>query len=97
MNIRQDIARRSAPTCRHRCAREAAHAGAAVHFANVWATADVLPKPTPYNLRRFAETPIARKAINTVKDRVAGMRWRVQPKMPARSTSCPMLRTASAS
>jgi len=42
--------------------------------------ADVLPKPTPYNLRRFAETPIARKAINTVKDRVAGMRWRIQPK-----------------
>ncbi|MGA9209278.1 MAG: phage portal protein, partial [Terriglobales bacterium] len=29
--------------------------------------ADVLPKPTPYNLRRFAEMPVARKAINTVK------------------------------
>jgi hypothetical protein len=42
--------------------------------------ADVLPKPTPYNLRRFAETPIARKAINTLNDRVAGMRWRIQPK-----------------
>src|SRR5438105_9128248 len=41
---------------------------------------DVLPKPTPINLRRFAESPIARKAINIVKDRVAGMRWRVQPK-----------------
>jgi phage portal protein BeeE len=41
---------------------------------------DVLPKPTPANLRRFAETPIARKAINTIKDRIAGMRWRVQPK-----------------
>ena len=39
-----------------------------------------LPKPTPANLRRFAETPVARKAINTIKDRVAGMRWRVQPK-----------------
>ncbi len=39
-----------------------------------------LPKCTPYNLRRFAETPIARKAINAIKDRVAGMRWRVQPK-----------------
>ncbi len=39
-----------------------------------------LPKCTPYNLRRFAETPIARKAINTIKDRVAGMRWRIQPK-----------------
>lgn len=41
---------------------------------------DALPKPTPHNLRRFAETPVARKAINTIKDRVAGMRWRVQPK-----------------
>ena len=39
-----------------------------------------LPKPTPANLRRFAETPVARKAINTVKDRVSGMRWLVQPK-----------------
>jgi len=41
---------------------------------------EALPKPTPANLRRFAETPIARKAINTVKDRVAGMKWRIQPK-----------------
>ncbi|MFI5112829.1 MAG: phage portal protein [Terriglobales bacterium] len=41
---------------------------------------DALPKPTPANLRRFAETPIARKAINTIKDRIAGMRWRVQPR-----------------
>jgi HK97 family phage portal protein len=41
---------------------------------------EALPKPTPANLRRFAETPVARKAINTIKDRVAGMRWRVQPK-----------------
>ena len=39
-----------------------------------------MPKPTPTNLRRFAETPIARKAINTVKDRIAGMKWRIQPK-----------------
>jgi len=42
--------------------------------------ADLMPKPTPHNLRRFAETPVARKAINAVKDRVSGMRWRVQPK-----------------
>jgi hypothetical protein len=41
---------------------------------------DALPKPTARNLRRFAETPVARKAINTVKDRIVGMRWRVQPK-----------------
>jgi HK97 family phage portal protein len=42
--------------------------------------AGVMPKPTPFNLRRFSETPIARKAINTIKDRVAGMRWRIQPR-----------------
>jgi phage portal protein BeeE len=39
-----------------------------------------MPKPTPMNLRRFSETPVARRAINTIKDRIAGMRWRVQPK-----------------
>jgi hypothetical protein len=42
--------------------------------------ADSMPKPTPMNLRRFSETPVARRAINTIKDRIAGMRWRVQPK-----------------
>jgi phage portal protein BeeE len=42
--------------------------------------ADVAPKPTPTNLRRFGETPVARKVINTIKDRIAGMRWRVQAK-----------------
>jgi phage portal protein BeeE len=41
---------------------------------------DVIPKPTPSNLRKFSETPVARRAINTIKDRVAGMRWRVQPR-----------------
>ena len=40
--------------------------------------ADSMPKPTPINLRRFSETPVARKAINTIKDRIAGMRWRIQ-------------------
>jgi len=42
--------------------------------------AEAMPKPTPYNLRRFSETPIARRAINCIKDRIAGMRWRVQPR-----------------
>jgi len=42
--------------------------------------AGVMPKPTPANLRRFAEMPIARKAINSIKDRVAGMHWRIQPR-----------------
>jgi len=42
--------------------------------------AGVMPKPTPANLRRFAELPIARKAINCIKDRVAGMQWRIEPR-----------------
>ncbi len=42
--------------------------------------AEVMPKPTPANLRRFAETPVARRAINTIKDRIAGMGWRIQPR-----------------
>ena len=45
--------------------------------------ADSMPKPTPMNLRRFSETPVARRAINTIKDRIAGMRWRVQAKPTA--------------
>src|SRR5581483_9432265 len=42
--------------------------------------ADLMPKPTPFNLRRFAEVPVARRAINTIKDRIAGMNWRIQPR-----------------
>src|SRR5437879_12004204 len=51
--------------------------------------ADALPKPTPVNLRKFAETPVARKAINTIKDRIACMRWRVQPKNGRTLTEIP--------
>jgi len=40
----------------------------------------LVPKPTPANLRRFAETPVARRAINAIKDRIVGMRWRIQPR-----------------
>lgn len=42
--------------------------------------ADLVPKRTPENLRKFSETPVARKAINTIKDRIAGMHWRIQPR-----------------
>ncbi|HEU4982952.1 MAG TPA: phage portal protein [Acidobacteriaceae bacterium] len=40
----------------------------------------VLPKPTPANLRKFAETPLVRRAINIIKDRVASMDWQVRLK-----------------
>ena len=42
--------------------------------------AQTMPKPTAMNLRRFSEIPVARRAINTIKDHIAGMRWRVQSK-----------------
>ena len=38
----------------------------------------LLPKPSPANLRRFAETPIVRRAINVIKDRIAAMDWQVR-------------------
>jgi HK97 family phage portal protein len=39
-----------------------------------------LPKPTPANLRKFAETPLVRRAINIIKDRVASMDWQIRLK-----------------
>ena len=38
----------------------------------------LLPKPTPANLRRFAETPVVRRAMNVIKDRVAAMDWQIR-------------------
>ncbi|MGC9291817.1 MAG: phage portal protein [Acidobacteriaceae bacterium] len=38
----------------------------------------LLPKATPANLRRFAETPLPRRAINIIKDRIASMDWQVR-------------------
>ena len=39
---------------------------------------NTLPKPTAANLRKFSETPVARRAINVVKDKVASMDWQVR-------------------
>ncbi|WP_047490956.1 phage portal protein [Terriglobus sp. TAA 43] len=47
------------------------------------ASVNALPKPTPANLRRFAEMPMARRAINVVKDRIASMDWQVRAKSDA--------------
>ncbi len=41
---------------------------------------NALPKPTAANLRRFAELPYVRRAMNIVKDRVASMEWAVRLK-----------------
>jgi HK97 family phage portal protein len=50
-----------------------------------WAAngAAAMPKPTAANLRRFAETPVARRAINVVKDKIASMDWQVRLKRDA--------------
>ena len=44
-----------------------------------------LPKPTPMNLRRFAETPVVRRAINVIKDRIAAMDWQVRVRREVRA------------
>lgn len=48
------------------------------YAAGMRAGVATLPKPTPANLRRFAETPVVRRAINVVKDRVASMDWQIR-------------------
>jgi HK97 family phage portal protein len=58
----------------------------------VWApfrgggTQHALPKPTAANLRRFAETPAARRAINCIKDKIACMEWRIEARPNAGAT-----------
>jgi hypothetical protein len=44
------------------------------------ASSSLLPKPTPTNLRRFAETPLPRRAINVIKDRIASLDWQIRLK-----------------
>jgi phage portal protein BeeE len=39
---------------------------------------NALAKPSAASLRKFAETPVARRAINLVKDRIASMDWQVR-------------------
>jgi uncharacterized membrane protein YgcG len=34
-------------------------------------------KNTPYNLRRFAETPVPRRALNIIKNAIIGLKWRI--------------------
>ena len=47
------------------------------------AVGNTLPKPTAANLRRFAETPAARRAINCIKDKIACMEWRLEARPDA--------------
>ncbi len=45
----------------------------------------LLPKATPASLRRFAETPVVRRAINVIKDRIAAMDWQVRVRRGVRT------------
>lgn len=49
-----------------------------VMFAPVRSGRAGLPKPNAETLRRLAETPAARRAINYLKNRIASMEWRVE-------------------
>jgi phage portal protein BeeE len=49
-------------------------------LTNYGTRANVMPRATAANLRKFAETPVARRAINAIKDRIAGMKWQIQPR-----------------
>ncbi len=48
----------------------------------------LIPKPTPVNLRRFAETPVVRRAINVIKDRIAAMDWQIRVRRGYLSEDC---------
>ncbi|MCU1323217.1 MAG: hypothetical protein JWM43_2866 [Acidobacteriaceae bacterium] len=50
---------------------------------------NALPKPTPANLRKLAETPVVRRAINVVKDRIASMDWQVRVRRGFDAASIP--------
>ena len=47
------------------------------------------PKPTPVNLRKFAETPVCRRAINVVKDKIASMDWKIKVRRGYSSVDVP--------
>jgi HK97 family phage portal protein len=49
----------------------------------------LLPKGSPANLRRFAESPVPRRAINFIKDRIASMDWQIQLRRGYRAADVP--------
>jgi phage portal protein BeeE len=53
------------------------------------APGNLMPKATPANLRRFAETPLARRAINVIKDRIASLDWQVKLKRGYATSTVP--------
>jgi HK97 family phage portal protein len=53
------------------------------------AAQNTTPKPTAVNLRKFAETPVARRAINVVKDKIASMDWQIRVRRGYSSAEVP--------
>ncbi len=56
---------------------------------------NALPKPTAANLRKFAETPVARRAINCIKDKIACMEWRIEARPGAEAKGYSVQRIAA--
>jgi hypothetical protein len=60
------------------------------------APANLIPKPTQVNLRRFAETPLVRRAINVIKDRISSLDWQIKLKRGYSSATVPEAEERSA-
>jgi hypothetical protein len=43
-----------------------------------WGRTHAIPKPTPYAMRQFSESPVPRRAINAIKGPVASLSWKIQ-------------------
>ncbi len=66
---------------RHEPARETAQFARLMTIGG-WQLSDRRPliKPTPANLRMFAKTPYARRAIRRIKDPIANLGWEIGPR-----------------
>ena len=55
-------------------------------FGNSWGRPQdrPLPKPTPYNLRRFGDTPVMRRPMNIIKNEVLALPHEFRPKKGVR-------------
>ena len=52
--------------------------GSGAYGGGVRFSGGAMPKATPANLRRFSETPVVRRALNVVKDKIASMDWQIR-------------------
>ena len=52
--------------------------GAGSYRGGMRVSGGTMPKATPANLRLFSETPVVRRALNVVKDKIASMDWQIR-------------------